>query len=787
MLVELFSAIVSDPVALPLWAVAAMAAVMYPLGLMLGAECRPCCDACYCEEGDEMPETITATLNGFTDKSQGPNLCTLSFSACYGSGAAGHVTAPGGDPATDAGPVSAVTLSSPGSGYAKLGRIAPTVTATGSGSGATFDVTLTQSLDDCDVDQWKVTKVAVTDPGSGYVHDEALTFTVAAGDTQEVAAIARLQTERGEPAATLEVTSAQGSGAAFTVVFSSIGGTPPVWAVDSVTVDDGGDLYVTGDPVTFTKSPTTIEVLQAAFTAKATHTLPTVSAYVDSATGAGAVVSVTLSSITQGDGSAAWEVSAVAIENAGSGYSVYDFITVEVTDGISTLGAAAYVDSVDASGAIQSFTIENAGIYFKGGPINEIFVDFGGRFFEDTGEAKSVVVDNGGVYYREDSTLPPYVAEVTVTIDQTPPSAGAGAVISATVNDDPESAGFGTIESPLSIDNGGADYLAWQWLTNDCCGHQLNGVPIVLARHDDSNAAACNIGSYSFYRHPVGKVFPSRCVYTTRFCGGWKHPFTTLPLWNQLQQYKTMQLSVAHPGAYGKPMAKLTNGCGSSSGDINLEMVCARQWFADSAVDSCADFSWSQTNEDGTSISVSPGGNYDSQWRYAGDCSVCCQGAEERPAELTVEVEDLLKSWPLMPDGTQPGDLSGTYVLSKYGDQWNGGIANILFLSVRIGMTEPYFYRSCARPLQDGLEDCENCIKKCITGASAALLYYNAAAFYDARYLDANGMLHAGSICDLCEPTPICRPAEGTQFEISRVPSPAVPNSAVPAFVVTVQ
>lgn len=729
--------LLADPTSALLWVVFLMALGMYPFGLMLGSPCSPCCGKCPCTEG-ELPETVTVTIDGYSDKSQSQvHLSVLRFDACYGSGAAGHVTAPGGDPATDAGPVSAVTLSSPGSGYAKLGRTAPTVTATGSGSGATFDVTLTQSLDDCDVDEWKVTKVAVTAPGSGYVHDEALTFTVAAGDTQEVAAVARLQTERGEPAATLEVTSAQGSGAAFTVVFSSIGGTPPVWGVDSVTVDDGGDLYVTGDPVTFTKSPTTTEVLQAAFTAKATHTLPTVSAYVDSATGTGAALSVTLSAITQDDGSAAWEVSAVAIDNAGSGYGAYDSVAFDVTDGISTLGASAYVDSVDASGAVQSITVDNAGVFFKGGPISEIVVDAGGSYFGDTGEAESVEIDNGGAYYREDATLPPYVAEVTVTIDQIPPSDGNGAEITATVNDDANSVHFGEIES-ISINSGGTGYLAWEWVANNCCGHYLNGKTFVLKRdnipHLSADGAIVNFANFG-----APKYVPHECVYSHRVCGGWYSPFATGPYWLRDISYKTHNILVGYRGHYAPPIAAVARLDQSYSPDDYPSSGCAEVFETDTLISDCDNFDFSATSEHGQTITVSAGGNYDATNGIPDNnsCSACCQGTAPLPQEITVALIDYRV-------GANIQNLSGNYVLG-YDNLHRWRIYNPIALEVRVEA------ELCAKNPAGG--GCDHCLKKCAVVGSMF--------FPDARFCGADD---AAKCAVACIDSPVCAPPAGVEL-----------------------
>ena len=117
---------------------------------MLGAECSACCNRCGCAHG-KLPYTMTVTLASLANKTHG-NYCDLSISSCYGGGAAGVAAAPGGcdgeedsacavigstggkcdatptyDP-SDRGPLSGTVLTESGSGYAKIGRVAPTIT-----------------------------------------------------------------------------------------------------------------------------------------------------------------------------------------------------------------------------------------------------------------------------------------------------------------------------------------------------------------------------------------------------------------------------------------------------------------------------------------------------------------------------------------------------------------------------------------------------------------------------------------------------------------------------------
>ncbi len=481
----MLAAIAADPTAVPLWLVVALAAGMYPFGFMLGSECSACCGACgQCAEGT-LPETLTVAISGIPSTTLGPPLVTLSFSSCYGSGAAGHAaapvqSAPASDYENDRGPITAATVTNGGSGYARLGRVIPTVTATADGgSGAELSITLAAAKDSCNLDYWKVSKVSVVTGGSGYVDNQSITFSAAEGDSEQSAAVARLQTVRLEPEATIEVSSEQGTGAMISVSFDAIPGDPPQWRVDSVTVDTAGDLYVTGDVATLTPSTNTITVGPADFFVKAAHAEPTVSASVSTTAGTGAALSITLAPVVSYDGSDAWEVSAITIEDAGSGYEVYNTVDVIADDGITRYSCFAWVESVDASGAILSITLWSGGEYLKGGPITAVEVTNGGIYYGDSGEADSVDIDEGGSYYREDADEPPYVAEVTASASNIAPSNGSGAVLSGVVDDDPESETFGQITG-VNVDEGGDGYLAHEVF--ESCLNRFNGRSIVVKR-----------------------------------------------------------------------------------------------------------------------------------------------------------------------------------------------------------------------------------------------------------------------------------------------------------------
>lgn len=252
-MLELLAAIHDmDPTAAILWSLLAFAASMYPLGIMLGSECSPCCP-CPCPTGT-LPDTLTVTFSGLPDQTRGPDNIGLSFSSCFGSGAAGRILEPGGVAGTDDGPISSVSLTNAGSGYARLGRVAPTITASGGGTGATLAVVLETAKDACNIDYWSVSSVTVSAGGTGYTDGEPVTFTEASGDSVDAGASGTINTVRVEPTVSASVFSFAGSGATLTPTLTQ--GTDfngkTVWSVDSMTIDDPGAYYEVYDSVSVT-------------------------------------------------------------------------------------------------------------------------------------------------------------------------------------------------------------------------------------------------------------------------------------------------------------------------------------------------------------------------------------------------------------------------------------------------------------------------------------------------------------------------------------------------------
>jgi len=758
--VDILAAIASDPSSLPLWLVLAFAAGMYPVGMLFS--CTPCCNPCsLCNEGS-LPETVTVTFSGFDDRTRSADLCSLAFSSCYGSGASGKINAPGGDRDTDAGPISEVQLLQSGSGYAKLGRVEPTLSVTGSGVDAEFTVTLSQEQDGCGIDYWKVSSV-VASGGNGYTDGESLVISAAEGDHYESEASLTLSTQRTEP----ELVFQDNNGSAdLAIEITQNAGTPETWSVTGVTIEDGGAGYYYGEELYIVgKTADDKASYQGASILLKTELVePTLAASVDSQTGVNASLSLTLTESTAWDGRAVWGVTAIAIDNAGAGYAVGDAINIIVQDGYDYGGYfSASVSEVSESGGIVAVDLQYGGEYYKDlGVIIDFDWGYGyyydNSYYRDAGVPSTVTVNYGGVYYREDPDEDPYVAEVTVTVNQTAPSDGNGAVITATVEDDTASADFGKIKS-LAIDDGGDGYLAWVWTARDCCGFQFNDKPIVLARQSSPNA----------------------CLYTHTFCSGYS-PLLAGPT-------NSATVSVRYLGPNTPPVVTLAYLVRRSVSANNfMQGPCARTLVASDNISNCDDFAFAAT--DGTiTADVEAGGDYDPLYKrgsgYYYDCHECCQG-EGATEDIEVSIE--------YPD-YEPGDdrkfnvdslkqfvPPGVYVLARppgvgqpYPGYW-GIYANTppgQFLPgvILVEITKATPLSMCAYDQVDVPENdvgCGYCVKKCVVSATVGVANSPATGAFDSRYLTDSGLV---SNCDSCEDVPICTPPSGFEWTGMAVPA----------------
>ena len=484
-----------DPLAALLGGLWLFAAGLFPVGFMLGSSCSCHCGEVPCNTCTvgELPETLTVAFSGLAQKVPAEDLVFLSFTSCYGSGATAKVTAPGGDPEDDRGPISKIELTDGGSGYAKLGRVAPALTISGgSGTGATFTPTLSSSQDACKLDVWSLASVAASG-GTGYVSGETLTITASDGDTQVQAASAKLYLDRSEPTITL-------SGTATTTVQLADNGDN-TWRIAGVTVTDGGSGWTQGAAITFNTDGADVTVFAATATARVVHDAPENAVLTIITTGgSGAVLEPVWELLPEVDWPAPnrklYRLASVTVVNGGSGYADEDEIVLSFAssnDGTILEQVYSFVfgdpTGVGPNGEIEQVYVGDEGT--GGGEIvgsrtdslhsvNITGFPSGGSYYKDDPGARRVTVTAGGSYYREDATAPPYVAAVTVGVEQVSPSEGTGAELSVVIDDDPESETFGEITA-VNIDDGGDGYLAHELV--DSCLTRFNGRSIVVRKN----------------------------------------------------------------------------------------------------------------------------------------------------------------------------------------------------------------------------------------------------------------------------------------------------------------
>jgi hypothetical protein len=460
---------IDDPLSLLMQGIWLLAAGMYPLGFMFGT-CSACCNQCRNDtcEGFDLEEAFSCRSAGTAycpEFTQGPDLLSLLFSAtCFGSGAAGEIEGRGAD--VGAGPLVSASVTEGGSGYARLGRQAPTLSI-GNFNTTPADVTISfsQTQGECDLDFWSVDSITVNNGGEGYTDGDALTLTAAEGSTVVAGATGTISTLRVQP--TITASTASGTGATFTVSITAedVAPDPLTWKITGVTFSGTTLGFVDGEAVTFS-GDNLVELATATATVVTKRVEPTLSATIPFSlgNGSGAVLAVTLAS--NNDDPETWSVDAVQITSAGTGYEEFDVVEFSVVSGTEGSFASAYVSQVDANGEILAIFINIGGSYYElSDELDFIQLDDGGLFYRDNGTIASIAITNGGSYYEENADLAPYVEVPTVTIRQLSPSAGTGGQITAVVDDDTSSPTFGEVVS-VTLDNAGDGYLAWDFVSD---------------------------------------------------------------------------------------------------------------------------------------------------------------------------------------------------------------------------------------------------------------------------------------------------------------------------------
>lgn len=167
-------------------------------------------------------------------------------------------------------------------------------------------------------------------------------------------------------------------------------------------------------------------------------------------------------------------IDSVTVTNGGSGYAVVARVEPEITITGSGRGATftPTFTKVDGECDIPTWRINTVSVEGGEGYSDDEALNVRGDTqtvivecpeltlaADEEGYPTSVNVIDGGEMYKEDENGEHYVATVTITVTQLPPSAGTGAKFTAVVEDDPSNtSAFGSIVS-VTVDEPGDNYV----------------------------------------------------------------------------------------------------------------------------------------------------------------------------------------------------------------------------------------------------------------------------------------------------------------------------------------
>lgn len=406
---------------------------------------------------------------------------------CFGSGADGFATVP------LFGPVVSATVEDGGSGYARLGRAEPVLLLTGAGAGTVnfgFTPHSGYLVGDvpCNLPYWSLNSATITsNTSSGWEQGQSLTFSRGSDTFEDEPATATAVTNRLPPVLAASAARNINDFGSYipppaTLEVSVESNGDETWRVDSVFVMYQGSLYTDGSTLSFSKKPGSgayigdgITIEEQPVVRVRTHRGAPEYYYTGySESGGGEpYIQITFDETTSGDGRTAYTIGAIELATEGDGFVVGERLQIFFESSPLVVETEPYVvvSEVNEYGGVTALTIMNGGVlYVDLGTIDECVVESGGRIYEET--LVGILVQNGGRYYRENSSLPPLVADVTVTVSQPPESQGSGAELLPIIDTNVQSPTFGKITA-ISVVNGGQNYLPYT--TGDFC--QGSGFP----------------------------------------------------------------------------------------------------------------------------------------------------------------------------------------------------------------------------------------------------------------------------------------------------------------------
>lgn len=437
---------------------------------VIGGECSVCCGTCGCKAGTKLPYTMTVTFDGLPSKQQWPN-CVLAITSNFGGGASGVAVRGGGchgsdDPAcvkagsgcpgktksyhpSDLGPLQEVLLLDGGSGYAKIGRSPPTLSASaGAGRGAVFSVQQEMECDKLKFHNWSVKSISVTG-GDGYEHGSPVTLSCKSDDICVREAAGVLHTSpRVQP--DLKCSADGGIGASLVPQLSAT-----AWGVDAVNAKNGGSKYVYGDSVKIDIGKGDVQVASAGATIKTKLTEPVFETMKVGGTMMAecsrkqprpsyenAQFTPTFEKHTTPQGKNYWSISSLEIVYAGSEHYVGDTISPPHIEwpNVEERPVVAHVSAVGG----------------QDGGVTEVAICDGGKYYRDSGVAVSAAVSQPGAYYHDDEPRTPPSLSASIPY---PSRKGSGATLDVSLR--PVEWGVASV----SVESGGTGYKYGQPVT----------------------------------------------------------------------------------------------------------------------------------------------------------------------------------------------------------------------------------------------------------------------------------------------------------------------------------
>lgn len=323
--------------------------------------------------------------------------------------------------------------------------------------------------------------LAVLADGSGPIRLHAVTITAPFGSGAHFE-VAQPQTSYGPLAAVEKVSGGSGYASVGrrepTLAASSIPGIAitatlsqgtsddgrPVWSVASCTAKKSGSYSVasTSAQVRFAFEAETQfardedgNFIRPAATLQFTRAEPQLAVTIIDPQGSGAELEPVLQQISAG-GAVSWTVSSVTVLSPGSNYTQFASVKFTIPENVVVIYMPNFKATVQ-DGEIESVTanVEAFPFFANAGSLYALDID-------------GITVQNGGQFFKEDKSLAPLEANVTVSVKasaQNPSNTGSGAELSAVVDTKYGSATFGQITG-LQIDKAGSNYRAWTYLPN---------------------------------------------------------------------------------------------------------------------------------------------------------------------------------------------------------------------------------------------------------------------------------------------------------------------------------